>query len=163
MRKLGDFHVFLSPAHEDKTCTGQYARGIYQKGYARNTFHARMMGTFTEAAGGSVVTKLRGGWGATLAVGCKTCSSFLGEYHFLPVFSGSLVHFLVANVRNEKHLNGTCRKTSRILRHTFKFLKAKPFGSLKRYFFNRAFLPSLHPHISVRNSYNKAPFSETIK
>lgn len=60
MRKLGDFQVFLSPAHGDKTCTGQYARGIYQKGYARNTFHARTMGTFTEAAGGSVVTQLGG-------------------------------------------------------------------------------------------------------
>lgn len=69
MRKLGDFHVFLSPAHGDKTCIGQYARGIYQKEYVRNTFHARMMGTFSKAAGGSVETKL--GWGVGGDSGCR--------------------------------------------------------------------------------------------
>lgn len=154
--KLHNFHVF----HRDKTWVGWHARGI-SRDIPETSPYAGMAGTFTKASGGSLVWQ---SWDLSSGCGLQDMLRLSGRGSISPRFLKPIFHFLVANVRNEKHLNATCRKTPRILRYPFKFLKAKPFGSLKCSLFNKG--KQLRPAPTIcflRNTYNKTTFSETIK
>lgn len=122
----GRFPRISEPCSWDNAQAGGYARGTPEE---RGQKHPSRPGQ-REHSLQLLVALWWDRAGAWTSCRLQTSSSFLGGYRF-PVSASPLFHWLAANVRNEKHFNGTYRKTSGILRYTFKFLKAKRFGSLE--------------------------------